>query len=146
MSHWDDKTGNEAIRTTRLERLAERDRRDIERRTFAFAVAILRLARQFPADLPGHAADQVVRLGTNIGAQVAEAQASSSRRRHLHCMNEARRDSAELPYWLRLLTAGEFMTEEAVHPFLDEVQRIHGVLVEICLLARQNLEAEPDSD
>lgn len=126
--------------------MAERERRDIERRTFEFAVAVVRMARQWPADLPRHVADQVVRLGTNIGAQVSEAQASSSRRRHLHCMNEARRDSAELPYWLRLLVAGEFVTDDAVHPFLEEVQRIHGVLVEICLLARQNLETEPDSE
>ncbi|MDX9971705.1 MAG: four helix bundle protein [FCB group bacterium] len=139
--------GRTTVRNIRFDRTAERDRREIDERTFEFAAAILRLARELPADTPRHIVDQVARLGTEIGAQVDEAQRSNSRRRHLSEMAGARRDCGRLPYWLNLLVAIEAVPEEAMEPFLSEAQYLYALLTDICIVARQHLpENEPVED
>jgi four helix bundle protein len=105
------------------------------------------MARELPENAPRYVAEQVLRLGTEVGAQVDEAQRSSSRRRHLTEMNGARRECGRLPYWLNLLVAGGAISAEIAEPFLTEAQYLYALLTDICLYARQHLpESEPPED
>ncbi len=109
-------------------------------------MAILRLARQLPHDTPHTLVDRIVVLGTEIGARVEEALNTPSRRRHFSSMSEARRHCGEITYWLRLLAADGAMPEDAIDPHLDEARALHGILTDICIQAKQRLDAEPDTD
>ena len=78
--------------------------RDIEERTFQFAVRIASLVGKLPT---GRGADviarQLARCGTSVGANVEEAQGSHSRAEFVRRMNIARSEAQETLYWLRLL-------------------------------------------
>lgn len=139
--------GRFAIRTTRLERAAERERRNIDQRSFEFAAAVVRLARSLPENVPAHVVSRVVQIGTDVGAFVDEAKRSTSRRRHLANMTAARRECGRIDYWLRLLAAAEAVPAETVEPFLAEAQYLFALLTDICIYARQHLpQGEPHED
>jgi four helix bundle protein len=110
-------------------------------------VAVVRLARELPPEAPRHPVDQLVRLATEVGAQVDEAQRSNSRRRHLAEMAGARRDCGRIGYWLRLVAAAGSAPPETVEPFVAEAQYLYALLTDICISARQHLpESEPNDD
>jgi four helix bundle protein len=107
---------------------------------------MVKFVQALPAHVPRPLAEELVRLGTQIGARVDEACGSPSRRRYLADMTAARRDAGALDYWLRLLAAGDGASHEDIQPLRDEARALHAVLTDICLSARQRLEADPESD
>jgi four helix bundle protein len=78
--------------------------RDIESRTFDFALAIVTLCQALDAQ-PGVGrtlSRQLLRSGTSIGANVEEAQAGQSRADFISKNGIALKEARETHYWLRL--------------------------------------------
>jgi four helix bundle protein len=107
---------------------------DIEGRTFRFAVRVVKLCGVLDA-APGvrrAMAKQLIRCGTSIGANTAEAQAAQSHADFTSKMNIALKEARETLYWLRLLAADELMSAERLGPITqeaDEISRIIGAIV-----------------
>ena len=56
-------------------------KRDIEKRTFAFAARIVQLVNAIPRSVAGNTLGrQLVRSGTSVGANVEEAQGAQSKK------------------------------------------------------------------
>ncbi len=130
-----------SIRIARIQGQDDRDPRDVEERSFQFAVAVVQLLALLPANAPRHVVDRVAGLSTDIGADVAEAFNCHSKRTHLSRLESARRASRELGYWLRLIIGAELASPETIRPFLDEAHALHTMMTALCSAARQETES-----
>src|SRR5581483_4636197 len=110
------------------------DSPDIRKRTFDFAVRIVKLC-QYLHDKPGVSrilSGQLLRAGTSIGANVEEAQAGQSRPDFISKYSIALKEARETQYWLRLLIATEIIPEARLVELLkeaDELTRIIGAII-----------------
>lgn len=83
-------------------------------RTFRFSVKIIELVSNLPSNTAGRAiSNQIVRSGTSIGANVEEAQNSSSKKAFIHGMTIALKEARETYYWLRLIKESGIYTNLA---------------------------------
>ena len=55
---------------------------------------------------------QLLRAGTSIGANIAEAEQAQSRADFISKMNIALKEAVETNYWLRLLQATDYLSEK----------------------------------
>lgn len=113
----------------------------LESRTFDFGVSIVRLARHLESQAPPPLAEKVITLGTELGANVAAAAASTSRRYSLKRYSVARRQSQELVYWFRLAAASAEPPDPATYkPFIDECRLLADLLTQQCQLIHEELQ------
>ena len=100
----------------------------IQDRSFRFAVRIVRLCKLLRTERKEHIlSKQLLRSGTSIGANLAEAQHAQSRADFVSKLNIALKEAAETNYWLRLLHATDYLTDEefySVHHDCKELERI----------------------
>ena len=102
---------------------------DLKRRTYLFAISIVksleRLQRDYIAETLGK---QLLRAATSIGANVVEAQASSSKRDFANFYSYALKSANETIFWMGLLKdVGKVPSEEA-QPLLDEARELANIL------------------
>jgi four helix bundle protein len=85
------------------------DELKITDRSFNFAVRIVKLCKflEKQGKVSRTLANQLLRSGTSIGANVEEAQAGQSKADFIAKMSIARKESRETHYWLRLLKESE---------------------------------------
>ena len=81
--------------------------RDTKERTFSFALEIVHLCRSLDSKPQSLRilAQQLLRSGTSVGANVQEAQAGQSRADFISKYSIALKEARETLYWLRLLDA-----------------------------------------
>lgn len=78
--------------------------RDVKVRAYDFAIAIIRFINTLPNNRAFWAiADQLLRSATSIGANMMEAQSSSSKREFIKFYEIALKSANETKYWLSLL-------------------------------------------
>ncbi len=109
-------------------------------RTFEFALSIVRLAGELDGKSSSRRvlANQVVRSGTSIGANVEEAQAAESKADFAHKYNIALKEARETRYWLRLLIASDMANKADMEPLVEEADEICRILGKITVNARRN--------
>ena len=103
------------------------------KRTFLFAVRIVELCRLLD-EKPGVSrtlANQLLRSGTSIGANVEEGQASQSEADFLSKYSIACKEARETQYWLKLLIASNIVREEQVQILLNECTELLAILTVI---------------
>ena len=77
----------------------------LERRTVAFSVAVLKLLRALPVGFDTrNIRDQVTRSATAVGANYREANRAESKSDFLHKISIVAKESSESEYWLLLLS------------------------------------------
>ncbi len=112
-------------------------KRDIEARTFEFAVRIVKMAKVFPRDVvPQVVIRQLTRSGTSVGANVEEGQGSHSRAEFIRRIGIARSEASEALYWLRLCQAAELAPGAKLSAIITEANEIVSVLTAIVKNAR----------
>jgi len=107
--------------------------RDIKERTFSFALEILRFCRGLdtkPRSLR-ILAQQLLRSGTSVGANVQEAQAGHSRADFISKYSIALKEARETLYWLRLLDASGELSNGSCKALLREADEIARVIASI---------------
>jgi four helix bundle protein len=84
---------------------------DIRKRTFDFAVRIVRLCNHLfgKPSVSRTLANQLLKAGTSVGANVEEAQAGQSRADFISKNAIALKEARETHYWLRLLVASKVL-------------------------------------
>ena len=110
-------------------------------RSFAFALQIVALYKQLCEEREYVLSKQLLRSGTSIGANVAEATAAVSRREFAAKMSIASKEARETRYWLLLLTQGQ-LTQLDLSAALKEVNQLVSILTAIVKTAQTNLLAE----
>ena len=100
----------------------------VREKSYRFAVRIVKLCRFLKNEKKEHIMSrQLLRSGTSVGANVAEAQHAQSRQDFLAKLNIALKEAAETDYWLRLLYETEYLTErqfKSIYEDCDEVERL----------------------
>ena len=106
---------------------------EIGERAFAFAVRIVKLC-QVLDEKPGVSrtlANQLLRSGTSIGANLAESKGGQSRADFLSKVSIALKEARETHYWLRLLIATDMISNSQLAPLLDEANQLVAILTTI---------------
>ncbi|MBU1737113.1 MAG: four helix bundle protein [Proteobacteria bacterium] len=115
-------------------------RRDLPERTFAFACRVVKLC-QVLEQAPGVSrtlANQLLRAGTSIGANVEEGQGSQSKADFIAKYSIACKEARETNYWLRLLLAAEIVTDLNLKDLSDESNQLIAILTTILKKTRSN--------
>jgi four helix bundle protein len=111
---------------------------DIQKRTFDFAVRVVKLVNRLPRTVAGvEIGRQVVRSATSIGSNVEEADAAESKRDFIHKMSVAHKEARETRYWLRVIQAA-LLDGDEVQALIQESDELVRILYTIVENARQN--------
>lgn len=113
---------------------------DICERTFDFAVRVVKVCQKLD-ETPGTSrtlANQLLRAGTSIGANVEEAQAGQSKAEFTSKLSIACKEARESHYWLRLLSASEVLPANQLEPITDEANQLVAILTTIIKNSRAN--------
>ncbi|NJN82676.1 MAG: four helix bundle protein [Caldilineaceae bacterium] len=106
---------------------------DLPERTFAFARRIVKLC-QVLDEKPGVSrtlANQLLRSGTSIGANVEEGQASQSDADFISKYSIACKEARETHYWLRLLAASDILPPQRLTELENECNELIAILTTI---------------
>ncbi len=102
-------------------------------RSFDFAVRVVRLCNFLEKQdrVCRTLANQLLRSGTSIGANVEEAQAGQSKADFIAKMSIARKEARETYYWLRLLQESKIIAKAQVSEMAKEADEIIRILTAI---------------
>jgi four helix bundle protein len=106
-------------------------------KSYAFALAVVRLYVEMNARREFVVSRQLVRAGTGVGANVEEAMAAQSRRDFISKMSIARKEARESNYWLRLTRDSGLATAEETLPLLQESEELIRLLTAIIISTEQ---------
>ena len=111
---------------------------DTTERTFDFAVRITQLCQALDEspDVPRTLANQLLRSGTSIGANIEEAQAAQSKPDFISKLSISCKEARETLYWLRLLIATDIMPEAKLSPLRNEANELVAILTTIIKKSR----------
>src|SRR5262245_51819374 len=113
---------------------------NLSERSFAFAVAVVKLCRRLDrtAGVPRRLSGQLLDAGTSVGSNVREGQAAQSRKDFISKFGIALKESRETDYWLRLLVAAEILPLEEVEPLIREAGELGKIVGRSIITARRN--------
>ena len=110
----------------------------IEEKSFQFAIRIVRLYTHLRKNKEEYVmSKQLLRAGTSIGANIAEAQNAQSRPDFISKLNIALKEASEVKYWLRLLEATDYLSKEAFSSIYSDAVEIEKILVAIIKTTKQ---------
>jgi four helix bundle protein len=120
----------------------EQPRRDLPERTFEFAKRIVKFCQRMEQK-PGSSrvlANQLLRAGTSIGANVQEGQAGQSRADFLSKYSIACKEARETHYWLRLIAATDGNEDSELQTMIEEANQLVSILIAIINNTKKNAE------
>lgn len=99
-------------------------------RSYAFSLEMMNFIDTFPQrDLSIQIlAKQIIRSATSIGANIIEAQASSSKKDFTNFISYALKSANETRYWLGLLRDSEKVNKDKANKLLREAQELSKIL------------------
>lgn len=104
----------------------------IESKSFEFSIRIVKLYKYLIKIKREHVlAKQILRSGTSICANINEAIQAQSKNDFIYKMNIALKEAAETKYWIRLLTATDYLKERESLSLLNECIEIEKILYNI---------------
>lgn len=127
---------NERTKTNQQSALSSQN--SIVDRSFSFAVRVVKLCKYLENQdrVSRTLANQLLRSGTSIGANVEEAQAGQSKADFIAKMSIARKEARETHYWLRLLEESEIVPESQLSEIVQEADEIIRILTAIVKTAQ----------
>ena len=101
----------------------------IETKSFNFSIRIVNLYNHLKNEKQEFVmSKQLLRCGTSIGANVAEAEQAQSKADFISKMNIALKETAETKYWLKLLKATDYLTDKEFDSILNDCIEIEKML------------------
>ena len=104
----------------------------IETKSFDFAVRIVKLYKFLCEQKKEFTlSKQLLRSGTSIGANVAEAEQAQSKADFVAKINIALKETSETKYWIKLLSATDYLSINESNSILSDCVEIEKILVSI---------------
>ncbi len=101
-------------------------------KSFRFAIRTVKLYRYLCDNKKEYViSKQLLRSGTSIGANVAEAQQAQSRADFVSKLSIALKEAAETGYWLRLLQATDYLSPSQFISIYRESEELKTILTSI---------------
>ena len=111
----------------------------IQNKSFDFAVRIVNLYKFLTQEKQEYVmSKQLLKCGTSIGANVAEAQKAQTKPDFNAKMNIALKEAYETEYWIRLLYHTEYLTQMEYESIHNEILELISILISICRTANEN--------
>lgn len=104
--------------------------------TFNFALAIVKFAEVLESKRKYAVANQLIRSGTSIGANVREAQNAESKADFIHKIKIAAKEADETEYWLEICNQSENYPECKI--LLSEILSVKKVLSKIIATSKRS--------
>ena len=102
---------------------------NVQNKSFQFAVRIVKLCKILRNDRQEYVlSKQLLRSGTSIGANIAEAQQAQSRADFLSKLNISLKETTETLYWLRLLEATDYITKSEYESIISDCIELEKIL------------------
>ena len=108
-------------------------------KSFDFAVRIVNLYKFMVSEHKEYVlSKQLLRSGTSIGANVAEAEKAQSNADFYSKLTISLKEANESYYWLRLLYATQYLTKQEFESVENDVKEIISILVAITKTIKNN--------
>ncbi len=112
----------------------------IEIKSFDFAVRIVKLYKFLCEQKKEYVfSKQLLRAGTSIGANIAEAQQAQSKSDFVSKISISLKETSETKYWINLLKATDYLTEAESISILADCVEIEKILVSILKSSKDNM-------
>ncbi|MDE5728026.1 MAG: four helix bundle protein [Duncaniella sp.] len=105
----------------------------------AFAVRIIRFKQWLCAETKEYSlADQVLRSGTSIGANISEAVQAASRKDFINKLNIALKECSETEFWLSIMYDADIISREIYDSLHNDCIELYKLLLSIIKTTRNN--------
>ena len=102
----------------------------LEKKSFQFAIRIVNLYKHLRSTKKEHTlSKQLLRSGTSIGANIAEAQQAQSKADFVSKLSIALKEATETKYWIRLMGATGYLLEQEQQSILSDCVELEKMLV-----------------
>ena len=109
-------------------------------KSIAFAARIIKLHKHLiKTQKETVISKQIVRSGTSIGANINEANYGQSKADFISKMHIALKEAAETEYWLKLLLASAYISEEMGESLLKDCLELKKILIASINTAKGNV-------
>ena len=113
----------------------------IKQKSFSFSVRIVKLTKYLRENKKEQVlSKQLLRCGTSIGANVAQAQQAQSRPDFISKLNIALKEAAETEYWLCLLHETDYLSNQQFSSIIFDCREIEKLLVAIVKSTKNNCQ------
>ena len=111
----------------------------LEQKSFLFAIRTVNLCKHLRSTKKEYTlSKQLLRSGTSIGANIAEAQQAQSKADFISKLSIALKETTETKYWIRLMWATGYLSEA-------EYRSIHGDCIELEKMLVSSVKTSKDS-
>ena len=112
----------------------------IKTKSFAFAIRIVKLFQFLQSDKKEYVlSKQLLRSGTAVGALYREAEQAESKKDFIHKMAIAQKECNESLYWLELLVATDYLTQEQFESINTDAVELIKLITSIIKSSKSNL-------
>ena len=112
-------------------------------KSFQMAVRIIRLYRYLAEEKKEYiVSKQLLKSGTNPGAMIREAANAESGMDFIHKLSIAQKETSETQYWLELLAATDYLTEQEFQSIYGDTEEIMRLIRSSILTKKKNLAAK----
>ncbi len=114
----------------------------IQEKSFDFAIRIVNLYKYLKAEKKEYVlSKQLLRSGTSVGVNIEEGIGGQSKKDFIAKLQISLKEARETHYWLRLLKATNYLTENETENILNECQDIKNILTAILKSSKKNLNS-----
>lgn len=113
----------------------------IQKKSFEFAIEVVNLYKLLKFEKKEYViSKQLLRCGTSVGANIEEGIGGQSKKDFIAKLQISLKEARETHYWLRLLMATEYLTNEESKEILIDCKEIINILTAILKTAKENLK------
>lgn len=105
----------------------------IQKKSFQFAIEIIKLYKQLVNDREFVLSKQLLRSGTSIGANASEAHFGQTPKDFVHKLHISRKEASESLYWLNLLQATDYISDHLHKKLSDDCSELLKILTSIIM-------------
>ena len=107
-------------------------------KAYTFALGIIKLYKDLIERREFVLSKQILRSGTSIGANVNEAISAQSKRDFVHKLSISLKEARETIYWIKLLKATDYLSEELSISLLQDAEAICRILAKILITSKSD--------
>lgn len=113
----------------------------IQVKSFDFAIKIVNLYKLLKFEKKEYIlSKQILRSGTSVGANIEEGIGGQSKKDFIAKLHISLKEARETHYWLRLLIATDYLSNEESEEILRECKEIINILTAILKTAKDRLK------
>ena len=112
----------------------------LQEKSFAFAIRIVNLYKFLHEEQKEYVlSKQILRSGTSIGANIEEGIAGQSDKDFLSKFSISYKEARETVYWLKLLSATDYLTKEQADSLTFDAEELCKILSKIIITTKGKL-------